>query len=218
MESEFPSNSKNPKGPIKKDLPEKKIEKVVTGEVQTRKKPLGKRFRETFAGADSKSVLEYVVMDVMVPAAKDMIADAVSQGVERKLFGEVRSSSRRAGGYGGFRPGGQGFTAYNRMGPPGGKTREPMDPRGPSTSRRARSHNFDEIILATRAEANEVLDQLYSVISQYEVASVADLYEMVELPSNFTDNKWGWTDLRGAEITRVRMGYLLDLPRPEPID
>lgn len=217
MESEFPSNSKNPKGPNKETPQEKKIEKVVTGEVQTRKKPLGKRFMETFAGADSKSVLEYVVMDVMVPAAKDMIADAVSQGVERKLFGEVRSASRRAGG---FRPGGvAGFTAYNRMTPGASARREPMDPRGPSISRRARAtHNFDEIILATRAEANEVLDGLYNVVSQYEVASVADLYEMVDLPSNFTDNKWGWTDLRGAEVTRVRSGYLLDLPRPEPID
>jgi hypothetical protein len=72
--------------------------------------------------------------------------------------------------------------------------------------------------LATRVEAEEVIDRLFDVVSRYETATVADLYEMVGVTGNYTDDKWGWTDLRGASVQRVRNGYLLDLPRPEPLD
>lgn len=215
MESDFPSNSKLNKATPKKVEP-KKIEKVVTGEVVTRKKPLGKRFKETFiSGADSKSVLEYVLFDILIPYSKDMVLDATQAGLERKFYGETRSASRRnASRFVG------GFTAYNRMNHGSSSNdqfRHHEETRGPSRRARA-AHNFDEIILATRAEATEVIDQLFAVISQYEIATVADLYELVGVPSNFTDNNWGWTDIRGADVTRVRSGYLLDLPRPEPID
>lgn len=86
-------------------------------------------------------------------------------------------------------------------------------------SRRGRStHDFDEIILATRVEAEEVVDRLFDLVGRYESASVSDLYSLVGISGNFTDEKWGWTDLRGAGVERVRNGYLLDLPRPEPLD
>ena len=79
-------------------------------------------------------------------------------------------------------------------------------------------HDFDEIVLDQRAEAEEVIDRLYDVVSRYESATVADLYDLVGLPSTHTDHKWGWTDLRGAGVSRIRDGYLLDLPDPEPLD
>jgi hypothetical protein len=86
-------------------------------------------------------------------------------------------------------------------------------------SRQARArHNFDEIVLDDRAEAEEVIDRLFDLVSRYESASVADLYELVGLASSHTDHKWGWSDLHGAGVSRIRGGYLLDLPEPEPLD
>lgn len=193
---------------------DKKIEKVVEGEVQRRKKPLGKRFTETFVGDDAKGVWGFVLMDVLVPAAKDMAADAVSQGIERMLFGEARSSSRRTG----HRPQSgtsNGYVSYNRFSSGAPARRE--DHR--TVSRRARgSHDFDEIILATRVEAEEVVDRLFELTDRYGSATVADLYELVGISGNYTDDKWGWVDLRGAGVSRVRNGYLLDLPKPEHLD
>lgn len=85
-------------------------------------------------------------------------------------------------------------------------------------SRQARAqHNFDEIVLQSRTEAEEVVDRLFEVVSRYGSASVADLYELVGLSSTHTDNKWGWDDLQGAGVSRVRGGFLLDLPEPEPL-
>lgn len=214
MTSEFPSNRHKDKvkqAPTKPE--EKKVQQVTQSQVVRRKKPLGKRFTETFVGGDTSSVWDYVVFDVLVPAAKDMFADAVSQGVERMIFGEARSTSRRTG----RRPG-DPHISYNRYsssrrpGPPDDRSRHNL-------SRRARaSHDFDEIILATRVEADEVLDRLFDLVSKYESATVADLYDLVGITGSYTDDKWGWFDLRGAGVTRVRNGYLLDLPKPEPLD
>jgi hypothetical protein len=56
----------------------------------------------------------------------------------------------------------------------------------------------------------EILD------SQYEVVTVADLYELVGTEPTHVDTTWGWTNLKGAGVARVRgLGYLLDLPEPE---
>lgn len=207
---EFPSNSRerqrrqNPEPPA-----QKKVERVVQGEVVRRKKPLGRRIAEVFVGGDAKSVWGYIAFDVLIPAAKDTFADAFSQGIERMLFGEARSYSRRTG----RRPGGGGYVSYDRM-----SSRDRRD-ESRHVSRRARaSHDFDEIILPTRVEAEEVIDRLFDLTAKYETATVSDLYDLVGVSGNYTDDKWGWVDLRGAGVTRVRNGYLLDLPRPEPLD
>lgn len=202
----FPSNSHKSKDPTPK-TEEKKIEKVVTGEVRRRKKPLGKRFVETFVRGDAQSAWSYVMFDVLIPAAKDMVADAVSQGAERMLYGETRSRSRAtshqsAGGY----------HNYTRYASPLTKPRE----EARTMTRKARAtHDFDEIILATRIEAEEVLDRLSQLVDQYGTVSVADLYDLLDVSSSYTDNNWGWTDVSTSSVVHVRGGYLLDLPRPE---
>lgn len=210
MESNFPANSNTtPKRVPKKAAEPKKVDKVTTGEVITRKKSLGTRFREAFAGNDNRGVMEYVMLDVLVPAAKDMIADAVSMGVERKLFGEVRSSSRRG------RPSSHGsYTSYRRMSDdPRNDRRDPRSPR-----RGRNSIRLDDIVLETRAEAITVIERLYDLIGSYEVATVGDLYDLIGETGDFTDDRYGWTDMRGADVRRVRDGYLLEIPRPQPID
>lgn len=207
---DYPTNSHKQKKEEKVE-PKKKVEQVTRGEVTRRKKPLGKRMAETFVGGDTKGVWSYVLLDVLVPAAKDMVSDAVSTGVERMLFGDNYRGGRRPRGSG--RP--PSYTSYNRYSPMGGRERE--EPRALSRRGRA-SHDFDEIILETRVEAEEVVDRLFDLVSRYEMATVADLYDLVGVSGSYTDDKWGWTDIRGAGVTRVRNGYLLDLPRPEPLD
>lgn len=222
MESEFPSNSRsniNKKSAgSKSDESDKKIEKVITGVAVQRKRSLGKRFKDTFfSGADSKSVLEYVFVDILLPYSKDMVADATQAGIERKLWGETRSAGRRGGGRGGGN-----YTAYNRIGngpAQGSRQGGRDDSRSGSLSRRSReNHNFEDIVLGSRVEGINVIDSLFELLSKYDVVTVADLYSLVDIEATYTDRNWGWTDLRGADVMRVSGGYLLDLPRPEPID
>lgn len=224
MPDEYPSNSQNI-GKEERVKPQaartrpaiqaKKLERVTQGEVTRRKKPLGKRLKELFISGDSRSVWGFVAGDVLIPAAKDMITDAATQAVERMVFGESRGFRNRSGGY---RPSPSSHTPYNRYSQGGGAPWRPEPPR--DVSRRARaSHDFDEIILESRGEAERVIDMLMEMVSQYSQATVGDLYDLVGISSAYTDNKYGWTNLQGAGVQHIRGGqFLLNLPKPEPLD
>jgi hypothetical protein len=215
---DFPSNSKSEKvlSPEQEESTEEKVVlKVVTGNVVRRKKPLGNRFMETFFGGDGHSVVDYVIKDVLLPAAKDMVADAVSQGIERMIFGESRAPGGRRASARGINNGPVNYGRYSATSP---VRKDPREESRPISRRSRSSHDFDEIILATRGEADEVIDKLYDMLQRYGTVSVSDLYELVGSSASYTDEKWGWTDLRRAGVTRTRNGYLLNLPAPEPLD
>jgi hypothetical protein len=203
---EFPPNSDASKRFVQKD-----VKRVTSGEPVRRRRSLRKQFSDTFIAGDVKSAIRYVTLDILLPAAREMIWEAGSEGWRKLLFGE---SFRRRGS---TMPqsGPTGYVSYNRPYMMG----HPMTSAQRVMSRRARArHDFDEIVLESRAEAEEVIDRLIDLVSQYETATVADLYELVGLAASHTDAKWGWTDVRGAGVSRVRDGYLLDLPEPIPLD
>lgn len=190
-----------------KDVPEKKVERITNGKVIKREKGVGKKISESFLGDDSKEVGGYILHDVLIPALKDTISDMVSGGVEMLLFGKnsTRSRGRSTGG-----PGRVNYSSYSNT----------NNNRGvQKISDRARSrHDFDEIVLETRGEAEDVISHLVDLTVDYGVASVADLYDLVGITSSYTDNKYGWTNLNSAGVSRTRNGYLLNLPRTEQID
>jgi hypothetical protein len=196
---QFPPNSQKSKG-----AGPKRVERVTSGEVRRRRQPLGKQFRSVFFNGDARMAAEYMVENTVIPALKEMMLEAVNAGVERLIYGENR---HRRGPVGPL-----GYVAYNRM-----SQRGPEPPRTPQmVSRPGRMrHSFDEIIIGTRQEAEEVLDRMYDLISRYDEASVADLYELTGIESSHVDKKWGWDNLRGSSVGRVRGGgYLLELPEP----
>jgi hypothetical protein len=71
--------------------------------------------------------------------------------------------------------------------------------------------------LESGAEADEVIARLDELIDVYGMASVADLYDLVGISGQYTDNKYGWTDVSSASRIRVRDGYLLKMPRAKPL-
>lgn len=202
---DYPSNSNHDH---ESEENPRRVEKVIEGTATVRKKTLGRKFSEVFFGGDdARSVWSYVMFDVMVPAAKDMIVDAGSEALQRSFYGTSRPSRRPSRG--GARP---SKTSYNKM-------YQEEERRPASMSRRARSQfDFDEIAMETRAEGLEVLDNLYTLVSQYGSATVAEFYELAGISANYTDQKYGWTDLRGSDVIKTRDGYVVDLPKPKPLD
>lgn len=202
---DYPSNNHTKKQRVEKKE-DKKVEKVTKGRVVKKKKSLGKKFTETFLGDDIESVSSYIIHDVIIPAAKNMMSDTVSNGVEMLLFGQVRGSRTR-------RDKGKSHVSYSNY-YKDDRSRRPSD----RPARNRARHNFDDIILETRGEAEEVLSHLVDLTEDYGMASVADLYDLVGITSNFTDNKYGWDNLSSASVSRVRDGYLIALPRVIVID
>jgi hypothetical protein len=210
----YPSNSK--KSRMKESLPEtKKQEKVVTGIVKQKKKSWSKKLAEIFFEDDTKSVGSYIWHDVLIPAGKSMICDIVGWGgfAEMLLFGDKRGGSRTR------RESGRSYTSYGSYysGTQGLRDRDKCGDRDISKIGRAR-HDFDEIVLETRGEAEDVLSHLVDLTIDYGMATVADLYDLVGITSNHADIKYGWTDLRNSSVSRVRGGYLINLPRTQTLD
>lgn len=219
MTTEFPGNSKRPRPQDPEPEREKKIESVVTNPVESRKKPLFKRFTQIFIGGDSKSVLNYVLMDVVVPQLKEVLAESTSQGIERMIYGESRPGHRR--GYS-ARPGGGPSTPYNRYAVRGNNPlgRAGADDRRPMAE--SRTQDVDDLLFATMIEAETTLDRMYDMLRDYETVSVADLNSLIGRSSSYTDQKWGWTNLQGSRIYKNlggrNRGYVLELPRVVAID
>lgn len=205
----YPANSKIAKAQSKAeqtDQPEKKpVERIVNSPIERRRRGMGSKILKTFLVEDSDSILQYIVMDVLIPAAKNTISDVVTQAIQQAFWG---GKGNTAGG----RP---GYTSYSKVSTPGrvesSVTRTPLSHQARAT------HNFSDVILKSRGEAEDVIDGLRTLIDQYGMASVSDLYDMLGLTGDFTDAKWGWTDLRNAAIRPVRGGYLLDLPSTTPL-
>ena len=200
----------------KPEKPQKDIKQVTKTAAKTRKKPLTKKIREAFIADDAKTVGEFLVIDVLIPSLQTMIVNMGQQGIERVIFGDSRPNNRLRAG---MRTDAPGYTRYHQGPVPSrpavGASRAPASRQ--IGSRAQEAHDFDQIVIESRGEAEEVIDRLIDLVDKFGLATVSDLYELVGMTPNYTDQKWGWTDLRVASVQPVRGGYLLDLPRPEPV-
>lgn len=180
---------------------EKKVEKVVTGRVITKKEGFFSKMFRGFISEDAKDVKSYVFGDVLIPAIKKAISDIVTDGIDIILYGESRGK--------------RGRSTAERI-----SYRSYYD-RNDSYRRPVASYNdysYDSIILSSRGEAEEVLARMDELMDTYGLVSVADLKDLVGINGNYTDNKYGWTSIKSAEVVRVRDGYTIKMPRAVPID
>lgn len=197
---EYKSNSHKSREAAKKELDEKKIEKIVTGPVRSRKKNGVEKLARIFMPDDVEDVKSYILIDVLVPMIKDAAIDIL-----KTLFYGESGSGRKS-------------SASSKISYRNYYDRENDRKKNYNPSVSRSGYSFDEIILDSRGEAEEVLERMDELISTYGMASVADLYELVGVTCDYTDNKYGWTDVRNASVVRVREGYLLKFPKARPLN
>jgi len=200
---EYKPNSHKSKEDQKGSIPEKKVEKVIAGTVKSKKKSEIQKFTDVFISEDINNVKSYILLDVLIPAIKKAISDIVTNGIDMILYGETgktkSNSTASKVSYRSYYDGRNGRRDYSAV-------------------RTKISYNYDDIILDNRGEAEDVLSRMDELISTYGLVSVADLYDLVGITGNYTDNKYGWTNIRSASVIRVRDGYMLKLPKALPLD
>ena len=91
MEDYKPNSNK-----FKEENKEKKVEKVVTGKVITKKRSKMNKFVDEFISEDAKNVKSYVFGEVLIPAIKKAISDIVTDGIDIILYGESRKGNRKS--------------------------------------------------------------------------------------------------------------------------
>ena len=183
---------------------DKNIEAVAQGTKVSKSKSKARQIAEIFVGGDLKETAEHVRDDVAIPALKNFLYDSLSEGLQRLLWGETRNDRRRNSTH-------RDYVGYSR------RARE-QRPTQQASARHSRvAQGFDDVVLATRTEAESVLSRMYDLIENYNMVTVAEFYSLVGISAEFTDENWGWRDLRSANIQHIRDGFRINLPKPEEI-
>lgn len=185
-------------------LPEKRAEKVVTGKVVTKKKSKTNSFVKEIIAEDAGNVGSYIWKDVLIPTIKRTISDIITDGVYILLYGEARKDGKRS------IVDKVSYTPYSNY---SNRDRIRNDRYSSSSE-----YSYDDIILASRGEAEDVLLRMDEIMATYGLVRVADLFDLVGVTGNPQDNKYGWTNIRNARVDRVRDGYVIRMPRAMPID
>ena len=202
MENYKPNSHKSKTEQSTAPLERRKQEKIVKGAVKIKKKNDIRKFTDVFISEDISNVKSYVVMDVLIPAIKKAVSDIVTNGIDMILYGGNSQTRNRSGA---------SKVSYS-------KYYDRRDDHRYDNHKTRSEYSRDDIILETRGEAEEVLTRMDELIDMYGIVSVADLYDLVGKSCNYTDNKYGWTNIRNAEAVRVRDGYMLKLPKALPIN
>ena len=194
----------------------KELSKVISAEPKKVEKTLLGRLITGVAGPDGlPGIGAYVNEEIIKPAIKNIIVDAVTSGINMVMYGE-RGGTPRGGRpmhHGGqtphnYRP----STSYNTN----YRQAEPQAERlAPRTSRSL----VEEYVIADRVDAAHVLASLTEHADMYDSVSVADYYDLIGVPTNYTDNNHGWTidTVTRATIIPVRGGYVIKFPPTEVI-
>lgn len=196
----YRKNSEKANAEAEQESSGKKVEKIIKGSAKAKKKSELRKIADAFIQEDAHTVKNYIFNKVLIPAIKKTFSDIVTNSLDMFLWGKggdrrTRGSSERI--------------SYRRYFD---------EPRPRDSERRQRSYNYDEIVLDSSDEAEEVLERMDELLRRYKMVSVADFYDLVGITGKTTDNHYGWTDLRTAEVVSDRDGYLIKLPRAIALD
>lgn len=180
---------------------EKRAEKVVHGKVKVKKNNT-RKLTDIFISEDAANVKNYILMDVIVPSIKKALYDLVVGTLDMSLYGGRGGSKRPTSDKVSYRD-------YN------GVSRR--DDRSYGRTRTTSGYSYDDIVLETRGEAESVITRMDEIMEEYDQVRVADLYDLVGITGDYTDNKYGWTNIRNARVVRNRDGYKIEMPRAIPL-
>lgn len=205
---EYISNSdKSRNGTGKSDpIPEKRVESVVSGSTVTQKKSGLGKFKDSIIAEDARSVGSWLLSEVVYKSIKKFVYDMVTNGIDMLLYGETSHAKANNNGlskisYGSY------YSGYK-------SSNDSLK----TTTANASVFDYDNIIFSNRGDAEAVLSTMLEILDQFGVVSVGDLYDLANVNTqNYTVNKFGWTNLRNAQVMRCRDGYILKLPKATAI-
>ena len=209
------------------DIPQQDIQR---GKLKVRKKNPIERFIANFVEEDAKTIKEFIIFDIVIPKIKDLIYDVGSGILGRSLYGGGRppSSVNRygTGSYTDYRGRSNVTSQLASRYSYGSNIKTKLE----NQRRLSSKTTLDDLIFATREEAEDALSKLLAEYYAYDgQASVSDLYDQLarDYPedftyvSDYTDQYYGWTQgVNGLETSytdRVYDGWKLFLPKIMPI-
>lgn len=201
-----------------KPVEEKKIERITSAEVVMRKIGPWMKLKRIILEIDVPGLVNFAIYEHVIPKTRNMVYDIIVGSAGRAIYkdtyrGDPRAPSSVIGAA--VQRGLTTYTPYNQASLPSQRYADPRGmPQLPAVRATADARGYT---IVSRSEAERVLETMGAVIDRYDVVTVADLHEMIGLEFTPIDNRWGWNDVREAQITQRRDGWLLEVPQPQEI-
>lgn len=212
-------------GNLAEDAAPERTKRKISGLIENYKEPLSKRIVRALFEGDPKSVALSLINEVAIPKTKDILADFFTRGIEKAIYGDDDTRGGNRGYYSGY------SSSYSSSQP---TRRSSYDSyyRGeryytPEPVGQRPKVRWDRIVMRTRPQAIDLVNQLRDDIKRYKAVSVSDLYDYITdadeelgamIDSEFPDNNWGWVNLDRVPIESVSGGYWVKLPKPVRIN
>ena len=167
-----------------------KAQKIVSGQAKLKKKG----FFDFLVSEDASSVKSYLLSDVLVPNIKRLIQELVTSGINQLLYGNDYKPSKSSNS--------TSRVSYNNF-----------SNQTSNQPKRLKGNDIIEIEVDTYQDSQNVIYQLQALIDQYQQATIADLYDLVGIDGDFTDNNYGWKDLTRVSTIPYGRKYIIRMPR-----
>lgn len=207
---EYPNNSNayRAQSTLNKPFDAPEEEKEVVTPVGTtpaipKKKTAKDKAKSLLFKEDLKSVARYIFHDILVPALKKTIVAMINNGTNMMVYGDQRGYDDKDRTYRGSRSSYQDYYDRDRD----------YDYRGRSQRIVTPTYAYDEVIFASRGEAEEARRRMRDHIARKGAVSVAYMYALAGWSYDYTAEYYGWRNLDFAEIVPLSSGYYLKLPR-----
>lgn len=192
-----------------KSKEKERLEPVVRRDkIASTEKPLGKKLASSFVQEDLKEVRNYIFWEVIIPGIKDTLLDLVEMAfygsTSGNRHGRSGSSSRRND---------SNHTDYRSSYTSSSRSRRERERK-----KRDDKLDYQSIVLLERSDCEDVVRTLHQRIKKYGAVSIAELFDLIDEPSDPNDNNWGWTDPRDIGVRSTGRGFLIDVAEAEYLD
>lgn len=181
------------------EQPQRRAEKVTTGAVSQRKNKGADKILGGLIANNVGDIGEYILYEVLIPTVKRTFYDIICNSTGM-LLGE-RNPSRGNGQ--------ASKVSYRSYYDKQENQRNPSSASGRNKS----NYSYNDLVFHNRGDAEVVLERMFELLEHFDAVSIADLFDLAGESCNYTDNKYGWTDLKDARVQPVRDGYIIQLPR-----
>ena len=188
----------------------KKLKPVINkNSVVSTKTPLRKKISGAFIKEDIKDVKKFIISDYVIPGIKVGILNALSmifmgEAMGRWPFDEKSDRSRgyydRAS-YSDYYRSRSGYGYDSR-------DRDREEYRGKLYNEKM---DYRNVILRNRDDAEKIIRCMHARIDEAGAVSVAEMFDLLDISTSYTDNNWGWSSHRDIGIKRIPAGYLIDV-------
>ena len=208
LANEFPPNGNA--GPVRRRPTDKDLVPVAKA-----RRPKGST-KSFFGGNTVNQIKSYLISDVLIPAVKDFVEDSILAILDNVLHPDTSNVnySKRSG----LPRNNNERIRYDQV-----SKRSNLRSVGVSDSRKS-PEDYNNLVYASRGEAEVTLRRLYDIVSKYRVASVYDYYKLNGVTGEWSTDKYGWDidsfpDPRSfGKVRNVPGGYSIILPRVSVIE